>query len=57
MCDYCNPDYNETPGDMSGQIEHYGHGAYGLTITIHNESYAIVPINFCPICGRKLTED
>lgn len=56
MCDYCNPNYNETPGDMSAQIENFG-DSYGLTVIIHEESYTIVPINFCPICGRKLTED
>ena len=57
MCDYCDFSYKETPGDMSAQIEHYGQGIYGLTVTINSESYAILPIKYCPMCGRKLTED
>ena len=56
MCEYCDPNYKETPGDMSAQIEQYGE-SYGLTVTINNKSYVIVPIKYCPICGRKLLED
>ena len=55
MCDYCNPNYIDTLTDMTAQIQQYGE-AYGLTMMIHNVSYAVA-INYCPMCGRKLMED
>ena len=56
MCRYCDLNYKETPRDMSAEIEQYGK-TYGLTLTIHGEVYAIGPIEYCPMCGRKLTEE
>ena len=54
MCDYCNPNYIDTLTDMTAQIQQYGE-VYGLTMMIHNVSYAVA-INFCPMCGRNLSE-
>ncbi len=54
-CDYCDPNYGDELIDMTSQILKYGN-TYGLCMRINGIDYA-VSINYCPYCGRKLTEE
>ena len=54
-CDYCDPNYMDTPTDMTAQIQKYG-DTYALVMYINGAEYGVA-IEYCPYCGRKLTEE
>ena len=54
-CNYCDPDYIDTLTDMTAQIQKYG-DTYGLTMKINGTEY-VIPVEYCHMCGRKLTEE
>ncbi len=54
-CDYCDPNYEDDLTEKTAQIQKYG-DAYALVMYINGKEYCVV-IDYCPICGRKLTEE
>lgn len=54
-CDYCDPNYMDTPTDMTAQIQKYG-DTYCLSMYIEGKEYGVA-IDYCPQCGRKLAEE
>lgn len=54
-CDYCDPNYGDDLSDMTAQIQKYG-DTYGFCMRVNGVDYAVA-IDFCPMCGRKLTEE
>ena len=54
-CDYCDPNYMDTPTDMTAQIQKYG-DTYALVMYINGTEYGVA-IEYCPKCGRKLAEE
>jgi len=54
-CDYCDPNYMDTPTDMTAQIQKCG-DTYALVMYINGKEYGVV-IEYCPKCGRRLTEE
>ncbi len=55
MCKFCDPSFREIPSNMTVQMDKHG-DTYWLYYYIDGKEYGFV-INYCPICGRKLTEE
>jgi hypothetical protein len=54
-CNYCDPNYEDILTDRTAQLQKYG-DTYALVMYINGKEYAIA-IEYCPKCGRKLTEE
>ena len=54
-CDYCDPNYMDTPTDMTAQIQKYG-DTYALVMYINGTEYGVA-IEYCPQCGRRFAEE
>lgn len=54
-CEYCNTGADKKVGKYapSACIEQYGN-TYGMTVTVNEESFVVLPIYHCPVCGKKL---
>jgi len=57
-CKYCHEPFENLLDESEWAL--YVHKSnechYYLIMNIDNQGYAITPIKYCPICGRKLWE-
>lgn len=54
-CDYCDPNYGDFLTERTAQIQKHD-DTYALAMLIDGIEFCIA-IEYCPKCGRKLTEE